>query len=71
MLLNWGELRGGYVIDPEYLSNMEWPRTTAASTAGVRAGYGLGIYSTIDLPYHVLGHQGGIDGFLSAYGYSP
>jgi CubicO group peptidase (beta-lactamase class C family) len=71
MLLNWGELRGAYVIDPEYLSNMEWPRTTAASTAGVRAGYGLGIYSTIDLPYHVLGHQGGIDGFLSAYGYSP
>lgn len=71
MLLNWGELRGGYVIDPEYLSNMEWPRTTAASKAGVRAGYGLGIYSTIDLPYHVLGHQGGIDGFLSAYGFSP
>jgi CubicO group peptidase (beta-lactamase class C family) len=71
MLLNWGELRGGYVIDPEYLSNMEWPRTTAASNAGVRAGYGLGIYSTIDLPYHVLGHQGGIDGFLSAFGYSP
>lgn len=71
MLLNWGERRGGYVVDPEYLSNMEWPRTTAASTAGVRAGYGLGIYSTLDLPYHVLGHQGGIDGFLSAYGYSP
>ena len=23
------------------------------------------------LPYHVLGHNGGIDGFLSAYGYSP
>lgn len=71
MLLNWGELRGGYVIDPEYLSNMEGPRTTAASKAGVRAGYGLGIYSTIDLPHHVLGHEGGIDGFLSAYGYSP
>ncbi len=71
MLLNWGERRGGYVVDPEYLSNMEWPRTTAASTAGVRAGYGLGIYSTLDLPYHVLGHQGGIDGFLSTYGYSP
>lgn len=71
MLLNWGELRGGYVIDPEYLSNMEWPRTTAAARAGVRAGYGLGIYSTIDLPHHVLGHQGGIDGFLSTYGYSP
>lgn len=71
MLLLWGERGDGYVIDPEYLSNMEWPRTTAASTAGVRAGYGLGIFSTIDLPYPVLGHQGGIDGFLSVYGYSP
>lgn len=71
MLLGWGERAGGYVVDPEYLSNMEWPRTTAASTAGVRAGYGLGIVSTIDLPFHVLGHQGGIDGFVSAYGYSP
>ncbi len=71
MLLGWGERNDGYVVDPEYLSNMEWPRTTAASAAGVRAGYGLGIYSTIDLPYHVLGHNGGIDGFLSAYGYSP
>jgi CubicO group peptidase (beta-lactamase class C family) len=71
MLLGWGERRGNYVVDPEYLSNMEWPRTTVASTAGVRAGYGLGIFSTIDLPFHVLGHQGGIDGFVSAYGYSP
>lgn len=71
MLLGWGERGNGYVVDPEYLSNMEWPRTTVAATAGVRAGYGLGIASTIDLPFHVLGHQGGIDGFLSAYGYSP
>jgi hypothetical protein len=71
MLLGWGERLGSYVVDPEYLSNMEWPRTTAAASAGVRSGYGLGIVSTIDLPFHVLGHQGGIDGFASAYGYSP
>lgn len=71
MLLNWGEREGEYVIDPEYLSNMEWPRTTAAAAAGVRAGYGLGIFSLIDRPFHVLGHLGGIDGFASAYGYSP
>jgi CubicO group peptidase (beta-lactamase class C family) len=70
-LLGWGERPGGYVVDPEYLSNMEWPRTTLASRAGVRPGYGLGIVSTITLPYPVLGHNGGIDGFLSSYGYSP
>lgn len=71
MLLGWGERGDAYVVDPEYLSNMEVPRTTVASTAGVRAGYGLGLASTIDLPYPVLGHDGGIDGFLSTYGYSP
>lgn len=71
MLLNWGELGEGYVVDPEYLSNMEWPRTTAAATAGVRSGYGLGIFSTIDRPFDVLGHDGGIDGYAAAYGYSP
>ena len=70
-MLGWGERPGGYVVDPEYLSNMEWPRTTLANLAGVRSGYGMGIYSTVTLPYHVLGHNGGIDGFLSAYGYSP
>lgn len=70
-LLGWGERAGGYVVDPEYQSNMEWPRTTLASQAGVRPGYGLGIASTITLPYAVLGHNGGIDGFLSSYGYSP
>jgi CubicO group peptidase (beta-lactamase class C family) len=75
-LLGWGERRRadggqGYVVDPEYQSNMEWPRTTLASQAGVRGGYGLGIASTISLPYYVLGHGGGIDGFISTYGYSP
>ncbi|HUU34038.1 MAG TPA: serine hydrolase domain-containing protein [Vicinamibacterales bacterium] len=71
MLLGWGERGDGYIVDPEYLSNMEMPRTTAAAAAGVRAGYGLGITSTIDMPYPVLGHNGGIDGFISTYGYSP
>jgi hypothetical protein len=50
---------------------METPRTTLAAAAGLRTGYGSGIFSTIDLPYKVLGHNGGIDGFLSTYAYSP
>ena len=50
---------------------MEQPRTTLASAAGLRNGYGTGICTRLDLPYHVLGHDGGIDGFLSTYGYSP
>ncbi len=45
VLLNWGETENDLVIDPEYLSNMEHPRTTLASDAGLRSGYGSGIAS--------------------------
>lgn len=71
MLLNWGALGERFVVDPEYLGNMERPRTSVASAAGLRNGYGAGIMSWVDLPYPMFGHGGAIDGFVSAYGYSP
>lgn len=71
MLLGWGELGDAFVIDPEYLGNMEQPRTTLASAAGLRNGYGTGISTMLDLPFKMLGHGGGIDGFVSSYAYSP
>ena len=71
MLLGWGELGRAFVVDPEYLGNMEQPRTTLAAEAGLRNGYGTGIFTRVDLPYKLLGHDGGIDGFVSSYGYSP
>jgi CubicO group peptidase (beta-lactamase class C family) len=71
MLVNWGELGTAFVVDPEYLSNMEHPTTTLAAAAGLRQGYGSGIGSILDLPYPLLGHGGGIDGFVSQYAYSP
>jgi CubicO group peptidase (beta-lactamase class C family) len=71
MLLNWGELDGEFVVDPEYLSNMERSSTTLAAAAGVRTTYGSGIAWNLGLPYPVLGHGGGIEGFTSVYGYSP
>jgi hypothetical protein len=70
MLLNWGETDDDLVIDPEYLSNMEHPRTTLASAAGLRNGYGSGISSMIIDGFPMLGHGGGIDGFSSLYAYS-
>jgi CubicO group peptidase (beta-lactamase class C family) len=70
MLLNWGEIGDQLVIDPEYLSNMERPRTSLAAQAGLIYGYGSGIASYSLAGYPVLGHGGGIDGFASAYGYS-
>ena len=70
VLLNWGETADDLVIDPEYLSNMEHPRTTLASDAGLRNGYGSGIASSSIEGYPMLGHGGGIAGFVSNYGYS-
>jgi len=70
LLLNWGETETDLVIDPEYLSNMEHPRTTVASFAGLRTGYGSGIANTQVEGFPMLGHGGGIAGFSSLYGYS-
>ncbi len=70
LLLNWGETENDLVIDPEYLSNMEHPRTTVASSAGLRTGYGSGIANTQVEGFPMLGHGGGIEGFSSLYGYS-
>jgi CubicO group peptidase (beta-lactamase class C family) len=70
MLLNWGETAEQLVIDPEYLSNMERPRSSLSAKAGLLYGYGSGIASYSLAGFPVLGHGGGIDGFASAYGYS-
>jgi CubicO group peptidase (beta-lactamase class C family) len=70
LLLNWGETTDDLVIDPEYLSNMEHPRTTLASAAGLHNGYGTGIASLMMEGFPMLGHGGGIEGFLSQYAYS-
>jgi hypothetical protein len=70
MLLNWGETAEHLVIDPEYLSNMERPRTSLSARSGLIYGYGSGIASQSIAGFPVLGHGGGIDGFLSFYGYS-
>jgi hypothetical protein len=52
------------------LSNMEHPTTTLASKAGLRSGYGTGLFSTFVDGFPMLGHNGGIDGFVSSMAYS-
>lgn len=71
MLLGWGEVGSTFVIDPEHLGNMERSRRTLAAEAGLRNAYGTGIVHMLRLPYPMLGHDGGIDGFLATYAYSP
>ena len=70
VLLNWGEIGEDLVIDPEYLSNMEHPTTSLASRAGLRSGYGTGLFNSFVAGFPMLGHNGGIDGFLSSFAYS-
>jgi len=70
LLLNWGETEKDLVIDPEYLSNMERPRTSLSARAGLIYGYGSGIASRSVAGFPVLGHGGGVDGFVSSFGYS-
>src|SRR5688500_12680158 len=70
LLLNWGETPDDLVIDPEYLSNMEHPRTTLASRAGLHSGYGTGVFHFFIEGFPMLGHNGGIEGFTSQFAYS-
>ena len=70
VLLNWGEIAEDLVIDPEYLSNMEHPTTSLASQAGLRTGYGTGLGSSFVEGFPMLGHNGGIEGFMSSFAYS-
>lgn len=70
LLLNWGETATDLVVDPEYLSNMEHPRTSLAAAAGLRSGYGTGLASSFVDGFPMLGHNGGIEGFSSSFAYS-
>src|SRR5688500_6929402 len=70
LLLNWGETATDLDVDPEYLSNMEHPRPSLASAAGLRSGYGTGVASSFVEGFPMLGHNGGIEGFSSSFAYS-
>jgi hypothetical protein len=71
LLLNRGECPAGRLLRPESVERMEQPTTTLAARHGLRAGYGLGNYTRTEKGFLFHGHDGGIDGFLSSYGYNP
>jgi len=50
---------------------MEAPETTLAAKNGLRLGYGLCNYSSVEGGVVTHGHDGGIDGFISSYRYMP
>ena len=70
MLLNRGRTADAPIVGPGYLSDMERPRTTLASRAGLRTGYGSGLTSYDIDGFPMLVHSGGIEGFSSLFGYA-
>lgn len=59
-------------IDSAMLANARSTHSTFASSIGFEGGYGYGIYRGLlkaSRPFY--GHSGGIDGFISYYGYEP
>lgn len=70
--LNRGAVDGVAVVKPESIERMEHPESTMAARDGLRAGYGLSNYTTIDdrgFVWH--GHNGGIAGGLTEMAYLP
>jgi CubicO group peptidase (beta-lactamase class C family) len=59
------------LVKPESILRMEAPETTLAAKNGLRLGYGLCNYSSVNGGVVTHGHDGGIDGFLSSYRYMP
>jgi CubicO group peptidase (beta-lactamase class C family) len=70
-LLRRGKTEEGQLVKPESILRMETPETTLAVKNGLRLGYGLANYSSVEGGVVTHGHNGGIDGFLSTYRYMP
>jgi CubicO group peptidase (beta-lactamase class C family) len=70
-LLRRGKAGDAQLVKPESILRMETPETTLAAKNGLRLGYGLANYSSVDGGVVTHGHNGGIDGFLSSYRYMP
>jgi hypothetical protein len=64
-----GRFGGAAVISPAGMARFE--RSETARLDAGDASYGLGNYGDVSERALIRGHNGGIDGFLSSYGYLP
>src|SRR6267154_668043 len=70
-LLRRGKTGDRQLMTTESILRMETPETTLAAKNGLRLGYGLCDYSSVEGGVVTHGHDGGIDGFISSYRYIP
>jgi CubicO group peptidase (beta-lactamase class C family) len=59
------------LVKQDSIARMEASETTSAARNGLRLGYGLANYTDVADGVVTHGHDGGIDGFISAYRYMP
>jgi CubicO group peptidase (beta-lactamase class C family) len=69
--LRRGKAGDAQLVKPESILRMEAPETTLSAKNGLRLGYGLCNYSSVEGGVVTHGHDGGIDGFISSYRYMP
>jgi len=70
-LLRRGKAEDAQLVNSESILRMEAPETSLAAKNGLRLGYGLCNYTSVEGGVVTHGHDGGIDGFISSYRYMP
>lgn len=69
--LNRGSFGGAQLLPTEAIDRMETPTSTYAAREGMKAGYGLGNYTTVKDRWVFHGHDGGVEGGLTELAYLP
>jgi CubicO group peptidase (beta-lactamase class C family) len=69
--LNRGAVGDSILLSRASLERMERPGTTLSAREGVRAGYGLGNYTSSRDGFLFHGHDGGMNAYLASYAYLP
>jgi hypothetical protein len=69
--LNRGSVNGTQILPAAAIDRMEIPTSTWAAKEGLKTGYGLSNYWTVEDGFVYHGHDGGVDGGLTVLAYMP
>lgn len=69
--LNRGAVAGKQIVPASDIDRMEVPASTWAAKDGLKFGYGLGNYASVQDGFVYHGHNGGVEGGLTEMAYLP
>jgi CubicO group peptidase (beta-lactamase class C family) len=69
--LNRGAVNGNQIIPSADIDRMETPASTWAAKDGLKTGYGLSNYGSVEDGFVYHGHDGGVEGGLTEMAYMP